>query len=74
MPCAATGMQREILNFSEVSEARERQTPYETTSMWNLKCGTDDSTYRTETDSQTWKTAVWLPRGKGRDGWGVWGS
>ena len=30
---------------------------------------------RTETDSQTWRTALWLPRGRGRewDELGVWG-
>ena len=32
---------------------RERQIPYDITYMWNLKCGTDEPIYRTETDSQT---------------------
>ena len=31
---------------------RERQIPYDITYMWNLKYGTDELTYRTETDTQ----------------------
>ena len=46
--------------------------------MWNLKYGTDESIYRTETDSQTWRADLQLPkeRGKGKewDGLGVWGQ
>ena len=40
--------------------------------MWNLKNGTNEPIYRTETDSQTWRTG--LPRGRGREwyGLGVW--
>ena len=29
--------------------------------MWNLKYGTDDLTYKTEKDSLTQKTDLWLP-------------
>ena len=36
--------------------------------MWNLKYGTDEPIYRTETDSQTWRADLWLPRGRGMDG------
>ena len=45
------------------------------TYMQNLKCGTKEPIHRTETDSQTWKTDLWLPRGRGRewDEWGAWG-
>ena len=32
---------------------RERQIPYDITYMWNLKYGTNEPTYKTETDSQT---------------------
>ena len=38
-----------ILNKSE----RERQIPYDITYMWNLKHGTNEPIYKTETDSQT---------------------
>ena len=33
--------------------------------MWNLKYDTNELIYKTETDSQTWKTKLWLPKGKG---------
>ena len=36
--------------------------------MWNLKYDTNELIYKTETDSQTQKTKLWLPKGKG--GWG----
>ena len=32
---------------------REREIPYDTTYMWNLKCDTNELIYETETDSQT---------------------
>ena len=34
--------------------------------MWNLKYGTNELIYRTETASQTCRTDLWLPRGRGR--------
>ena len=38
--------------------------------MWNLKYGTNELIYRTETDSQTWRTDLWLPRGRREEvGW-----
>ena len=42
--------------------------------MWNVKYGTDEPIYGTEIDSQTWRTDLWLPRGRERewDGLGVW--
>ena len=32
---------------------RERQTPYGITYVWNLKYGTNEPIYKTETDTQT---------------------
>ena len=32
--------------------------------MWNLKNNTDESVVKTETDSQTEKTNLWLPKGR----------
>ena len=45
--------------------------------MWNLKKGKDTNELicRKETDSQTLKTNLWLPKGtggEGRDGLGSW--
>ena len=36
--------------------------------MWNLKSNTNESLYKTETDSQTQKTNLWLSMGKVRRG------
>ena len=73
MPSAATWIQLKIITLSEVSK-RERHTPYYITWMQNLKYGTNELIYKTETDSQTYRTDLWLPRGRGRE-WdvlGVW--
>ena len=42
--------------------------------MWDLKCDTNELIYKTETDSQTERTDLWLPKGEGwgRDTLGVW--
>ena len=43
--------------------------------MWNLKYDTNGLIYKTETDSQTWKTNLQLPKGegnRGRDTLGIW--
>ena len=49
---AATWRQLEIIIVSEVLQ-RERQIPYDITYMWNLKYGTNEPIYKTETDSTT---------------------
>ena len=36
------------------------------TYMWDLKNNTNESIYKTETDSQTWETNLRLPEGRGR--------
>ena len=76
MSFTAKWMQLEIITLSEVSQKeRERQIPYDITSMWNLKYGTNKPIYKTEIDSQTQRADLWLPTGGGRerDGLGVWG-
>ena len=62
MPFAATWMDLEIIILSEVSH---RQISYDITYMWNLKYDTNELIYKTETDSQTEKTNLWFPKGKG---------
>ena len=37
-----------------------------------LKYDTNELIYKTEIDSQTQKTILWLPKGRGRDKLGVW--
>ena len=61
LPFAATGMQLEIIIPSEV---RKRQTLY-IICIWNLKHATNKPIYKTETDSQTERTDLWLSVGKG---------
>ena len=39
--------------------------PYDITSMWNVKKGTRESLYWTETDPQTWRTALRVAKGEG---------
>ena len=41
---------------------RERKTPYDITYMWNLKYDTNELIYKTEPDSQTYRTDLWLSR------------
>ena len=62
---AATWMKLEMIILSK--SKRERQIPYDITYMWNLKYDTNNANeliYKTETDSQAWKTNLWLPKGK----------
>ena len=47
----------------------ERQISPDITYMWNLKNDTNEPAYKTETDSQTYKTNLWLL--KGRVGGGI---
>ena len=53
MPFAATWTDLEIIILSEVKSDRERQTPHDTTYMWNLKYDTNEPIYETETESWT---------------------
>ena len=49
---------------------RERQVPYDITHMRNPKYDTNEYIYETETDSQTSRTNLWLPRGRQvEEGW-----
>ena len=51
MPLAATWMDLEVIKLSEVSHIEEDQ--YFITYMWNLKNGTNELIYSTETDPWT---------------------
>ena len=44
----------------------EKQILQDITYMWNLKNNTNESICKIETDSQTQKTNLGLPKGKGR--------
>ena len=43
--------------------------PYDITYIWNLKYYTNELTFQTETDSQTERTDLWLPRRRGGMNW-----
>ena len=64
MPFAVTWMELETLILNEVSQ--EEKDKYRMIShIWNPIYGTNEPTYRKETNSWTWRTNSWLPRGKG---------
>ena len=67
MPSAKTRTDLEIIIQSEV---RQRQISYDITYMWNLKNSINQFIY--ETDSQTQKTNLRLPRGSEGDKLIVW--
>ena len=44
--------------------------PYDITNMWNLKYDTNELIYEKETDSETQRTDLRLPKGRqGKGGW-----
>ena len=61
MPFAATWMDLEMIILNKVSE-KETKIPYDIIAMCNLKYDTNELIYETETDSQTYRTDLWLPR------------
>ena len=50
MPFAATWMQPEIIKLSEVSWKEKYKYHMISLNMWNLKYGTNEPIYKTETD------------------------
>ena len=68
MPFAATWIDLEMIILSKVSQSKIHNIIY----MWKLKkMDTNELIYKTETDSQTSKINLWLPKGKGGGvGWG----
>ena len=68
-----TWMNLETVIQSEVSQKEKNKYRILTHTCGIQKNGTDESVCRAERDSQTWKTNVWLPKGKGgRDKLGIW--
>ena len=65
MPFAATWMDLEFTKLSEVSQKEKDKYHVISLCMWNLKYDTNELIYKIETDSQTWKTNLYLPKGKG---------
>ena len=67
MAFAATWMDLEMIILSEVFKSERERQICNITYMWNLKSSTNELIYKTEIDSQTKKTNLWLPKGMG---WG----
>ena len=63
LPFAAKWMDLEIIILTEGSQ---RHAPYDITYTWILKMIQKELSYKTETDSQPWKTNLWLPKEKRR--------
>ena len=73
MPFVAMWMDLEINILSEVSQrGKDRYHMISLIRERNLKYDTNEHIYKPETDSQTQKTDLWLPRGKW--GWRSMGS
>ena len=47
-----------------MKEIRKRQIPYDITYKWNLKCGSNEPTYKTETDSPDIENVLVVTKGK----------
>ena len=67
MPFAATWMDLKIIVLSKVSQTKTNSQ--DIAYMQNLKNDAIELVYKTETDSQTQKINLWLPKGKG--GWEI---
>ena len=63
MPFAATWMDPEII-LSEISQTEKDKYHIISLICGILKNDKNELTYKTEIDSQTWKTNLWLPKGK----------
>ena len=64
--CSNTDETRDYHTKWSKSE-RERQMPYDSAHMQNLKYDTNEPIYETKIDSQTQRADLWLPGG---GGWG----
>ena len=75
MSFVAMWMQLNIIILSEVSQKEKGKYYVISLPVWNLKYYTNKPICKTETDSQTWRTDLWLPKGggQGRGGVGSWG-
>ena len=70
---AAKWMSLEIIVLSGNKSEKDKYYMI-STYTWNKKNNTDEAVYKAETDSQTQKTNLRLPKGKGgRDKLGLWG-
>ena len=50
--------------WTELSQKKEKQTPYFNTHIWNLKNGTDEPIYRVGMEAQMYRMNLWTHGGK----------
>ena len=62
-------MDLENIILNELNEIEKDKYYMISLNMWNLKNNTNEFVDKTETDSQTQKTNLWLPQGKGGGEW-----
>ena len=62
-----------MISKSESKVSQKEKDKYHITYMWNLNYDTNEAIYNTETDSQTQRADLWLPRRR-REGEGPTGS
>ena len=63
LPFVPTRVKLENIILSEVNQTEKDK--YDTIYLWNIKNNTNESTYKTEADSQTQKINLWLLKRKG---------
>ena len=56
-----------MIILSEVSQTEKDKFHNDITDMWSLKYDANERIYETETEAQTQRADLWLPRGRG---WG----
>ena len=64
MKLAAAWMNLEIIILREVSQAEKDKHHMISPTVKSKKNDTNELTYKTEIDPQTWKINLWLPKGK----------
>ena len=67
MSFVATWVEPSDSHAKQSKSERERQITCDITYMWNLKYGTDETIYRTETNSWTQRKNLWLQRWRVRE-------
>ena len=68
IPFAPVWMEQEALILRDVKSDRERQIPYDITSIWNIIYATNEPICTKDKNSWTWSTDLWLRGGGGGSG------
>ena len=66
MAFAAKWMDLEIIILNELSQ-KKKDKHHMIPHVWKIIYGTNEPIYRKETNSWTWRTDLWLPKGRRRE-------